>query len=403
LSPGSSAAGPDSRHAELRLPAPGRCSGRAWPGESERRARRRSRYRLPRRRTVAAETQEASWADVAPLDVLGLEVGYRLIPLVDKAQDGELLRRIRGIRKKFAQEVGFLVSPVHIRDNLELKPNAYRSCSRASRSAGRSFPRQSAGDQPGARCRPGAGHGDQGSGLRLAGGVDRYGAARAGAGLWLHGRRCQHGDRDASQSPDPVARRPSCSGARRRRRCSITWPRKCRSSSRIWCPKCCRLAFCRRSCRTCSKRACHIRDMRSIIESLSENAPRSQDAEVLTAQVRVAWVVRSLSSCYPSGSEMQVMSLDPQLERILQQAIAVAATMPVSNQVWLTPCYARPSPRRSGRKNSACRPCCWFPEISARCCPAFCGASIPHLKVLAHGEVPENRIIKVTSIIGGKV
>ena len=75
---------------------------------------------------AAVESQEASWADVSPLDVLGLEVGYRLIPLVDKAQDGELLRRIRGIRKKFAQEVGYLVSPVHIRDNLELKPNAYR-------------------------------------------------------------------------------------------------------------------------------------------------------------------------------------------------------------------------------------------------------------------------------------
>ena len=76
--------------------------------------------------TAPTEAQEASWSDVAPLDVLGLEVGYRLIPLVDKAQDGELLRRIRGIRKKFAQEVGYLVAPVHIRDNLELKPNAYR-------------------------------------------------------------------------------------------------------------------------------------------------------------------------------------------------------------------------------------------------------------------------------------
>lgn len=61
------------------------------------------------------EAVDASWNDVAPLDVLGLEVGYRLIPLVDKSQDGELLRRIRGIRKKFAQEVGFLVSPVHPR------------------------------------------------------------------------------------------------------------------------------------------------------------------------------------------------------------------------------------------------------------------------------------------------
>ena len=72
------------------------------------------------------EGLEVSWDDLVPVDVLGLEVGYRLIPLVDKGQDGELLRRIKAIRKKFAQEVGFLPPAVHIRDNLELAPNAYR-------------------------------------------------------------------------------------------------------------------------------------------------------------------------------------------------------------------------------------------------------------------------------------
>jgi len=71
-------------------------------------------------------TPEVSWSDVVPIDALGLEVGYRLIALVDRAQDGELLRRIRGLRKKFAAETGFLVPAVHIRDNLELRPNAYR-------------------------------------------------------------------------------------------------------------------------------------------------------------------------------------------------------------------------------------------------------------------------------------
>ena len=72
------------------------------------------------------EMEEASWKDVSPLHILGLEVGYRLINLVDKNQNGELLRRIKGIRKKFAQEIGFLPPTVHIRDNLELRPNAYR-------------------------------------------------------------------------------------------------------------------------------------------------------------------------------------------------------------------------------------------------------------------------------------
>ncbi len=76
--------------------------------------------------TAPEEPLEVGWHDVAPVDRLGLEVGYRLVPLVDRHQDGELLRRIRGIRKKIAQDLGFLVPAVHIRDNLQLKPNAYR-------------------------------------------------------------------------------------------------------------------------------------------------------------------------------------------------------------------------------------------------------------------------------------
>src|SRR3546814_10687349 len=82
----------------------------------------------PAKRQAAADAAaaEASWDDVALVDPLGLEVGYRLIPLVDHAQNGELLHRIRSLRKKFAQDIGFLSPVVHIRDNLDLKPNDYR-------------------------------------------------------------------------------------------------------------------------------------------------------------------------------------------------------------------------------------------------------------------------------------
>src|SRR6185295_18095493 len=69
---------------------------------------------------------EATWDDLQPVDTLGLEVGYRLITLVDKQRQGDLLARIKGVRRKFAQDVGFLPPPVHIRDNLELKPSTYR-------------------------------------------------------------------------------------------------------------------------------------------------------------------------------------------------------------------------------------------------------------------------------------
>ena len=73
-----------------------------------------------------AESEEATWQDVMAVDTLGLEVGYRLIALVDNKQDGDLLKRIKAIRKKFAQEIGFLPPAVHLRDNLELRPSAYR-------------------------------------------------------------------------------------------------------------------------------------------------------------------------------------------------------------------------------------------------------------------------------------
>jgi len=74
----------------------------------------------------AQETKELGWDDVTPVDMVGLEVGYRLIPLVDRNQGGQLLARIKGVRKKLSQEMGFLMPSVHIRDNLDLLPNAYR-------------------------------------------------------------------------------------------------------------------------------------------------------------------------------------------------------------------------------------------------------------------------------------
>ncbi|NRB40783.1 MAG: flagellar biosynthesis protein FlhA [Pseudomonadales bacterium] len=74
---------------------------------------------------AAAAPKELGWKDVTQLDPVGLEVGYRLISLVDKNQKGELIDRIKGVRKKLSRELGFLVHSVHIRDNLELSPNNY--------------------------------------------------------------------------------------------------------------------------------------------------------------------------------------------------------------------------------------------------------------------------------------
>jgi flagellar biosynthesis protein FlhA len=115
------------------------------------RGRARRRRRLPGDAPVAST--EATWDDLSPVDTLGLEVGYRLIALVDKARasgGGDLLGRIKGVRKKFAQDVGFLPPPVHIRDNLDLKPSLYRVTLRgAVVGEGEAFPGQLLAINPG--------------------------------------------------------------------------------------------------------------------------------------------------------------------------------------------------------------------------------------------------------------
>ncbi len=78
---------------------------------------------------VEAEAQEEPAAEpvdfVPRLDTLSLEVGYRLIPLVDSSSGGELLERIKAIRRQLAEDLGLIVPPVHIKDNLDVKPSEY--------------------------------------------------------------------------------------------------------------------------------------------------------------------------------------------------------------------------------------------------------------------------------------
>ncbi|MDQ5926330.1 MAG: flagellar biosynthesis protein FlhA [Pseudomonadota bacterium] len=98
----------------------------AWRNHQKQEAARLAPKPVDKPAAAANPGGEASWEDLQPVDTLGLEVGYRLIQLVDKDRGGDLLNRIKGVRRKFAQEVGFLPPSVHIKDNLELRPSHYR-------------------------------------------------------------------------------------------------------------------------------------------------------------------------------------------------------------------------------------------------------------------------------------
>lgn len=348
------------------------------------------------------ESHEATWSDVAPLDVLGLEVGYRLIPLVDKGQDGELLRRIRGIRKKFAQEVGFLVSPVHIRDNLEIKPNAYRFLLKGVEVAqGETFPGQYLAINPGrvAGQLPGAQTTDPAFGLpavwiqsNLREQAQAYGYTVVDASTvvatHLNHMILSHagellGRQEVQQLLEHLGKE---------------FPKLTEDLV----PKVIPLGTLQKVLQNLLEEGVHIRDMRTIIETLADHAPRTPDADDLTAQVRIALGRAIVQQQFPGSGEMQVMSLDPSLERILLQAVAGTGEG-ASLEPGLADTLLREAAAASQRQGELGLPAVLLvPGAVRMLLSRFLRRNIPALKVFAHNEIPETRNIKVTSIIGGR-
>ncbi|MBK7952839.1 MAG: flagellar biosynthesis protein FlhA [Candidatus Accumulibacter sp.] len=368
---------------------------------------KRSRTATPVPVTVAPvasrETQEASWSDVTPLDVLGLEVGYRLIPLVDKSQDGELLRRIRGIRKKFAQEVGFLVSPVHIRDNLELKPNAYKILLNGVEiGEGEAFPGSLLAINPGrvAGQLPGTATKDPAFGLPA---------------VWIDPAQREQAQAygytvvDASTVAATHLNHLILSHAAEllgRQETQALLDHLAKEMPKVvedLVPKTLSIGVLQKVLRNLLEEGVHLRDMRTIIETLVDLAPRSQDPELLTAQVRNALGRSIVQELYPGGADLQVISLDPQLERLLLQAVAGAGDG-ASIEPGLADTLVREAVAAAQHQEEVGLPMVLLVPGSLRTLLSrFLRRSVSQLKVLAHTEVPEDRTIKVTSIIGQRV
>ena len=345
---------------------------------------------------------EATWGDVAPLDVLGLEVGYRLIPLVDKSQDGELLRRIRGIRKKFAQEVGFLVSPVHIRDNLELKPNAYRILLKGVEvGQGEAYAGQLMAINPG----------------KVAGTLNGTATKDPAFGLpavWIDTTQ-----REQAQAYGYTVVDASTVVATHLNHLILTHAGELLGRQEVQqlldhlakeipklledlVPKVLPLGTLQKVLQAMLDEGVHIRDMRTIIETVADHATRIQNADELSSQVRIALGRAIAQQLFPGNSEMQVMSLDPTLERLLSQAVA-GGSENTSFEPGLADTLLRETALAAGRQEGLGLPAVLLVPASLRLLLSrFLRRTVPQLKVLSHNEVPETRIIKVTSIIGGR-
>ncbi|MDG0026840.1 flagellar biosynthesis protein FlhA [Trinickia sp. Y13] len=348
-----------------------------------------------------AENNEASWDDVTLIDTLGLEVGYRLIPLVDKNSDGELLKRIKSIRKKFAQEIGFLPPVIHIRDNLELRPNGYRIALKGVEvGVGEAYPGQWLAINPGqvTAALPGQPTQDPAFGLpavwidtNLREQAQVYGYTVVDASTVV-----------ATHLNHLVVQHAAELLGRQEVQALVTRTGKdAPSLIEDLVPKTLSLTTLQKVLQNLLEEGVPIRDMRTILEALSEHAGKQTDAHDLTASVRLALGRAITQQWYPGANEMQVMGLDSNLERVLSQALSTGANPGLEPGLAHTLLTA--TQRAITRQQNAGLPPVLLVQHALRAMLArFLRRSLPQLKVLSYAEVPETRTIKVVNLIGGQ-
>ncbi len=354
---------------------------------------------------VAAETvesEEATWQDILPVDTLGLEVGYRLIPMVDKAQGGELLKRIKGIRKKFAQEIGFLSSPVHIRDNLELKPTAYSiSLKGVEMGSGESFPGQYLAINPG----------------MVSGSLDGKATVDPAFGLpavWIDASA-----RESAQSLGYTVVDAGTVVATHLNHLITTHASELLGRNEVQqlldyvakespklvedlVPKLLPLPTLQKVLQNLLSEGVHIRDMRSIVESLAENAIHTQDPNDLTSLVRITLGRAIVQQLFPGTNELTVMSLDTHLERLLMQALQSGGIDGVGLEPGLADTILAQTELASRHQEQmGVTPVLVVPAALRMLLARFLKRSLPQVRVLSHTEIPESKTIKVTSLVGG--
>ena len=350
---------------------------------------------------VRPEQKELSWDDVQTADIIGLEVGYGLIPLVDARQGGELMTRIKGVRKKLSQELGFLVQPVHIRDNLDLQPNVYRLSLLG-------VPMGEAEVQPDRdlAINPGTVYGEiPGTPTKdPAFGLDAF---------WIDPAQRDHaqtlgytvvdvstviathlsqllqdnahelvGHEEVQELMDVLKR---------------TAPKLVDGLT----PKLLELGVIVKVLQNLLQERIPIRDLRTIAETLAEFGSRSQDAGILSGQVRISLGRQIVQNIYGMASELAVMTLHPSLEQILQQSVQAQDGNVLALEPGLAQMIHSSIKQASDSQIAKGEPAVLLVSQGLR---AFLARMVRHaiqgMHVLSYDEIPDDRQIRVVASIG---
>jgi len=343
---------------------------------------------------------EASWDDLVPVDTLGLEVGYRLITLVDKSREGDLLSRIKGVRRKFAQEVGFLPPPVHIRDNLELRPSQYRISLRgAVVGEAEAYPGMFLAINPGQATH------------KLIG-TQTTDPAFGLPAVWIEERQREMAQMSGFTVVD-------CSTVVATHLSHLMQVHAARLLGRVETqslvehltkqapqliedviPKMVSIASLQRVLQLLLEEGVHVRDMRSIVECLAENAAAVTDPAELARRIRTHIAPAIVQQIYGSTKELDVIALEPELERLVTQALNSPHGAALDPGVADT--LARSAAENAQKQEDRGVPAALLvPDLIRAPMARLLKRAAPRLKVLGHSEIPETHTIRIGSIIGG--
>jgi flagellar biosynthesis protein FlhA len=348
-----------------------------------------------------AETRELGWDDVGNVDMIGLEVGYRLIPLVDKQQGGQLMARIKGVRRKLSQELGFLIQPVHIRDNLDLNPNAYRiTLMGVPIGEGEVYPDKELAINPG----------------KVFGELEGIKTKDPSFGLdavWINPAQ-----RDQAQTLGYTAVDASTVIATHLSQVlqehayellghdevQHLMDNLARQSPKLvenLVPKMLSLGSVLKVMQNLLREGIPIRDVRTIAESLAEQAGRSQDPGILTASVRESLSRSIIQKINGLANELPLIAMDPGLEQILQQSVQGGDSGGFGLEPGLAERLQQSITDVARRQEMSGEPAILVttPEIRPWL-SRWLRSVVKGLHVLSYNEIPDNKQVRVVATVG---
>ncbi len=345
--------------------------------------------------------KEISWDDVHAVDTIGLEVGYRLIPLVDKTQGGELLSRIKGVRKKLSQELGFLIPPVHIRDNLDLEPNSYRvALMGVTNGEGELRHDNELAINPG----------------QVFGTVKGIATKDPAFGLeavWISKDQREHAQTLGYTVVDAATvvathlsqiltnNAASLLGHEEVQNLLDMLAKHSPKLVEGLVPETLPLTAVVKVLQNLLHEGVPIRDMRTIVQTLVEYGAKSQDVDVLTAACRIALRRLIVQEVVGSKQEIPVITFAPELEQMLHQSMQAAGNdgagiePGLADRIQQSLQEAHQNQELTG-ESAVMLTSGILRSVMAR----VVKYTIPGLRVLSYQEIPDDKQIRIVSVIG---